>query len=71
MDFKKLADAFEEIGIREAKLALSNRGKLRSDAGDTDLREVVNRQLLAGNLCIHAAEAIRAAIRPERKPRRA
>ena len=59
MDFKKLAEAFEEIGVREAKLSIGNRAK--ADRSDPEMAAIINRQLIAGNMCCHIAEAIRIA----------
>lgn len=52
MDWTKLADAFEEIGMKEARLAWANR---------TIDPECANRQLIGGSMCCHIAVAIRTA----------
>lgn len=57
VNWEKVADALESIGINEAKQC----NEIREKCGPSDpvSNVLINRKLIGGNICCHLATAIR------------
>lgn len=61
LDLNALAATLDDIGLKEAGHAQANETRFLSTR-EPDLLAIANRQKIGGNMCIHIASAIRAAM---------